>query len=96
MERMNDQMHKRLLHLFKRLQTVPPSSSDSCAWILLERALKETCEAQNAQLFESKAAALVLLCKFGWRDVFKESLTADGLFKSKEEAGRFDFCHAHA
>jgi len=62
--------------------------------MLLRRAWEETRAAQDPQVFEAKALALFLLVEHGWREVFKEALTEEGVFKSREEAGRFAFCAA--
>lgn len=53
---------------------------------LLQRALKEYNEATDVK--EAKFYAFLLLCKYGWLDVFKESFV-DGKWKSKEEELRF-------
>jgi hypothetical protein len=60
--------------------------------MLLVRATDEMQAALHPSVFEAKANALLLLVKHGWRDVFHESLDANGTFKSHEEAGRFHFC----
>ena len=77
--------------LCKRLGAPLPSPEDTCAWMLLTRAVDEMQGAQTPDVFEAKAQALLVLVKHGWTDVFKESLR-NGRFKSEEEAGRFGFC----
>lgn len=69
----------------------PPSFEDKCAWYLLQRAMEETLQAAPI-IFEAKAQSLIILVKYGWRDVFKESLNEQGFFKSEEEAKRFNQC----
>ena len=82
-----------LAGLCKRVGSTIPASDDACAWMLLRRSLEEMQEAQTPDVFEAKAEALLILVRFGWRDVFKESLSAStGRFKSDEEAGRFGHC----
>lgn len=81
----------RIIKLHKKLNVVPPSLEDKCAWYLLHRAMDETLHASST-IFEAKAQALIILVKYGWRDVFKESLNDQGQFKSLEEAGRFEYC----
>ena len=87
---------KSLVSLFSRVNATAPPMEDVCAWMLLRRAWEETRLARDPQVFEAKALSLLLLVEFGWRDVFKESLTTDGRFKSREEAGRFAFCASWA
>lgn len=84
-------LRNRILYLHKQLHVEPPPEADICAWLLLERAVKETIHAPSI-IFEAKVKALVTLIRYGWRDVFKESLNENGEFKSEEEAGRFHFC----
>ena len=79
-----------LSELCRRAKTSPPN--DECGKLLLQRAIQETLSATNHLLKEAKQQSLALLLNYGWKDVFKESLTSDGLFKTKEEAGRFEFC----
>ena len=86
-----NKVDRRLGLLFRKLRTNPPELEDRCAWMLLQRAFREMQEASCPAVFEAKANALVILVRYGWRDVFKESLK-DGQFKSEEEAGRFEFC----
>jgi hypothetical protein len=87
----HDKLKKRLAQLHQQLGKELPPETDTCAWKLLKRALKEALQADKI-IFEYKVQALVILIKFGWRDVFKESLNQHGEFISKEEAGRFEFC----
>lgn len=86
-----DKLEKRIFFLHKQLRIDPPSPEDQCAWLLLRRALKEALKADKI-IFEYKVQALVILIKYGWKDVFKESLNEEGKFISEEEAGRFEFC----
>jgi len=81
-----------LVALHKRLSLPLPDVQDACAWMLLVRATDEMQAARHPLVFEAKAEALLVLVKHGWRDVFRESLDANGSFKSHEEAGRFQFC----
>jgi len=82
-----------LVALHTRVSAQVPPPSDSCAWMLLLRAVDEMQGAKDPSVFEAKALALLVLVRYGWRDVFRESLRDDGTFKSEEEAGRFQFCH---
>jgi hypothetical protein len=83
---------KRIILLHQQLGIELPEENDKCAWLLLKRALNEALRADRV-IFEAKANALLILIKYGWKDVFKESLNGDGNFKTDEEAGRFDYCH---
>ena len=85
---------KFLVTLCKRMNRPIPAADDACAWMLLLRALEEMQTATIPDIVQAKAAALVILVQYGWRDVFKESLSSTGLFKSEEEAGRFGNCRA--
>jgi hypothetical protein len=82
---------KRIILLHRQLGIEVPEENDKCGWLLLKRALKEALEADSI-IFQAKANALLILIKYGWKDVFKESLNEDGKFKTDEEAGRFDYC----
>ena len=74
-------------NLYETFKTPFPPASDRCAWILLERAQRELLEAPK-EIRLTKFISLCMLVRYGWQDVFKESLI-DGKFKSEEEAGRF-------
>jgi hypothetical protein len=67
-----------------------------CKELLLRRARQEYIVAKQKKQIEiakSKLKAMELIHKYGWMDVFKESLNdAKTQFKSHEEWGRFEFC----
>lgn len=76
-----------------RLGLVIPEASDVCAWTLLIRAVQEMRLATRDDVVQAKAHALLILLQFGWKEVFKASLTPQQTeFISDEEAGRFGHC----
>ena len=75
-------------------EIVLPDAHDKCGWWLISRTLSEMRNAPNANIRTAKEASLHILLTFGWRDVFKESLDANGNFKSHEEAARFKYCNS--
>jgi len=60
---------------------------------MLLRHLEEYNTATHMCIQKSKLDSLKLLIQHGFKKIFAQSLTADGLlFKSKEEHARFAFC----